>query len=210
MATTTKTAATKAKAVTATPKARATGARLKVQYNETIAKDLMKELELSNAHQVPKLEKIVVNVGLGRAKDDKKLLEVAANTLSKITGQKPVETVARLSIASFKLREGNKIGLKVTLRGERMYEFLDRLITIVLPRLRDFHGVSAKAFDKSGNYSIGLHEQSVFPELSFEDTTTAHGLQMIFVIKSHGPEHSRALLEKFGMPFEKSHDRKEK
>lgn len=198
-----KAASTKAAAVT-------TGARLKVQYNQEIAKDLLKELGLTNAHQVPKLDKIVLNIGLGRAKDDKKLMEIAANTLTKITGQKPVETTARLSIATFKLREGNKIGLKVTLRGERMYEFMDRLITIVLPRLRDFHGVSAKAFDKSGNYSIGMHEQSVFPELSFEDTTTAHGLQINFVIRSQSPEHSRVLLEKFGMPFEKSLDRKEK
>lgn len=181
----------------------ATTNRMKHLYKSKYAKELQSELSLSNAHLVPKLEKIVLNVGLGRAKDDKKIIEAAANTLTKITGQKPIETIARLSIASFKLREGNRIGLKVTLRGDRMYEFLDRFITIVLPRLRDFHGVSAKAFDKSGNYSLGLVEQSVFPELSFEDTTTAHGLQINFVIKSEGPEHSRALLEKFGMPFEK-------
>ena len=156
---------------------------------------------------MPRLEKIVINVGLGRAKDDKKAMEVATNTLTKITGQKPIETTAKNSIAGFKLREGNKIGLKVTLRGDRMYEFADRLINIVMPRLRDFHGVSAKAFDKSGNYSLGFTDQSVFPELTFEETTTAHGLQVNFVINSPvqnmGPAHSRALLEKFGVPFEK-------
>ncbi|SRR6266568_546502 len=181
----------------------ATTVRLRATYNATGAGELKEELGLRNAHQVPKLEKIVVNIGLGRAKDDKKYMEVAANTLRKITGQQPVETVAKKSIASFKLREGNKIGLKVTLRGDRMYEFADRLITIVLPRLRDFHGVSAKAFDKSGNFSLGLTDQSVFPELTFDETTTSHGLQAVFVINCQKPAHARALLEKFGMPFEK-------
>ena len=178
-------------------------ARLKVLYNTQVAKELQKELGLANANQVPKLEKIVVNVGLGRAKDDKKIMEVATNTLRKITGQQPVETVAKNSIAGFKLREGNKVGLKLTLRDERMYEFMDRLLNIVMPRLRDFHGVSAKAFDKSGNYSIGMVDQSVFPELTFEETTNPHGLQVVFVIKCQEPAHSRALLEKLGMPFEK-------
>ena len=152
---------------------------------------------------MPRLEKIVVNVGLGRAKDDKRLLEVAANTLRKITGQQPVETTARKSIASFKLREGNKIGLKVTLRGERMYEFADRFINIVLPRLRDFHGVQPKAFDKQGNYSIGLTDQSVFPELSLRRHHHAHGLQVIFVSKLRTRASPR-FLEKLGMPFERS------
>ncbi|HEX3568349.1 MAG TPA: 50S ribosomal protein L5 [Candidatus Saccharimonadales bacterium] len=178
-------------------------ARFRDMYHTTFAAELQKELGLANAHQVPKLEKIVVNVGLGRAKDDKKIMEVAANTLRKITGQEPMETVAKNSIAGFKLREGNKIGLKVTLRGDRMYEFLDRLVSIVLPRLRDFHGVSLKAFDKSGNFSIGLTDQSVFPELTFDETTTPHGLQAVFVIKCEEPAHARALLTKFGMPFEK-------
>lgn len=177
-------------------------ARLKVLYNNSV-KELQKELELSNPNDVPRLEKIVVNVGLGKAKDDKKVLETAENTLRKITGQQPIDTIAKNSIAGFKLREGNKIGLKVTLRDERMYEFMDRLLNIVMPRLRDFHGVKATAFDKSGNFSVGLVDQSVFPELSFEETTTAHGLQVVFVIRSNGPEHSRALLEKLGMPFEK-------
>ncbi len=178
-------------------------ARLKLEYKNTIAKELQKELSLANANQVPKLEKVIVNVGLGRAKDDKKLMEVATNTVRKITGQQPVETLARMSIASFKLREGNKVGLKVTLRSDQMYEFIDRLINIVLPRLRDFHGVSATAFDKQGNYSLGLVDQSAFPELTFEETTTPHGLQIVFVINAQEPAHSRALLEKFGMPFEK-------
>jgi large subunit ribosomal protein L5 len=179
-------------------------ARLKTLYNQTYAPELAKELKLDNVNQVPRLEKIVVSVGLGRAQDEKRLLDIAANTLAKITGQKPVATTAKQSIASFKLRAGSKIGLKVTLRDERMYEFADRLINIVLPRLRDFHGVSERSFDRQGNYNIGFVDQSVFPELTFEETTTAHGLQVIFVIKSEKPEYSRALLEKFGMPFTKS------
>src|SRR5438309_3922085 len=157
-------------------------ARLREQYNRQIVQELQKELGLQNVHEVPRLEKIVVNIGLGRAKDDKKVMEAATNTLRKITGQQPVQTMAKNSIAGFKLREGNKIGLKVTLRGDRMYEFMDRLINLVLPRLRDFHGVSQQAFDKQGNFAIGFSEQSVFPELTFEDTTTPHGLQVIFII----------------------------
>lgn len=192
----TKAKAAKSKSVAYTP-------RLKQAYNQTYVNELMKELEIKNVNDVPKIEKITLNVGLGRAKDDKKLLEVANNTLTKITGQKPVETVAKLSIASFKLREGNKIGLKVTLRGDKMYEFLDRFVNIVLPRLRDFHGVKNTAFDRQGNYSIGLTEQSVFPELTFEETTTPHGLQAVISIKAKEPAHARALLVKFGMPFEK-------
>lgn len=180
-----------------------TTARLRELYNSKYAAELKKELGFANAHQAPKLEKIVVNVGLGRAKDDKKVIEVATNTLRKITGQEPIDTIAKKSIAGFKLREGNKIGMKVTLRGDKMYEFMDRLITVVLPRLRDFHGVSVKAFDKSGNYSIGLTDQSVFPELTFDETTTSHGLQAIFVISCQEQSHAKALLEKFGMPFEK-------
>lgn len=178
--------------------------RLREQYISDIAPTLLNELSLNNPHQVPRLEKIIVNIGLGKAKDDKKIMEAAANTIRKITGQEPVETFARMSIASFKLREGNKVGLKVTLRGDRMYEFLDRMLTVVLPRLRDFHGVSAKAFDKQGNYSLGMVDQSVFPELTFEETTTTHGLQAVMVIKCKEQAHARLLLEKFGMPFEKS------
>lgn len=190
-------------AATTTPKPAILTARLRQQYNDTIAKELQQELGLKNPHQVPRLEKIVVNSGLGRAKDDKRIMEVAINTLRKITGQQPITTVAKNSIAGFKLREGDKSGLKVTLRGDRMYEFTDRIITTVLPRLRDFHGVSAKAFDGQGNYSIGFTDQSVFPELSFEETTPPHGLQVIFIIKCETKAHARALLEKFGMPFEK-------
>lgn len=205
MATTTESKAKKP-AANATPKPMKqldTSARLRVQYNSVLSKELQKELNLKNPHQVPKLDKVVVNIGLGKAKDEKKILEVATNTLRKITGQQPVVTLAKNSIAGFKLREGNKVGLKVTLRGERMYEFTDRVISTVLPRLRDFHGVSKKAFDKQGNYSLGFTDQSVFPELSFEETTTPHGLQVVFVINCEQPEHARALLEKFGMPFEK-------
>lgn len=183
--------------------AKAYKSRLKRTYHDNWSKQLQGELKLKNIHEVPSLEKIVVNVGLGRAKDDKRLLEVAENTLVKVTGQRPIQTIAKQSIASFKLREGSKIGLKVTLRDERMYEFADRFINLVLPRLRDFHGVKSKAFDGQGNYSIGLVDQSVFPELTYEDTTTPHGLQVIFKIKSKNPKHTRALLEKFGMPFEK-------
>lgn len=178
-------------------------ARLKKLYETQYAAELQKDLSLTNINQVPKLEKIVINVGLGKAKDDKKTIEVATNTLRKITGQQPIDTFAKKSIAGFKLREGNKIGIKVTLRGNQMYEFMDRVINIVMPRLRDFHGVSLKAFDKSGNYSVGFVDQSVFPELTFEETTTAHGLQAVFVVKAQSPEHSKALLTKFGMPFAK-------
>ena len=178
--------------------------RLKKLYLNSISPELMKELELKNINQVPVLEKIVINVGLGRSKDDKQMFEVAENTLARITGQKPIETYAKMSIATFKLREGNKIGLKVTLRGDRMYEFMDRFINIVLPRLRDFHGVKSRAFDKQGNYAIGLSEQSIFPELTFEETTKPHGMQVIFVAKSEDRDHVKALLAKFGMPFEKT------
>lgn len=192
-----------ATATKATAKTAAVTARLRTEYNSQFVAELQKELGLANVHQVPRLEKIVVNIGLGKAKDEKRIMEVATNTLRKITGQAPQQTVAKNSIAGFKLREGNTIGLKATLRGEKMYEFTDRVINIVLPRLRDFHGVSAKAFDKQGNYSLGFTDQSVFPELTFEETTTPHGLQVVFVIKAVEPAHARALLEKFGMPFEK-------
>jgi len=177
--------------------------RLQKQYSASIVQELQKELNLKNINEVPKIEKIVVNIGLGRAKDDKRLMEVATTTLRKITGQEPIKTAAKQSIASFKLREGNKIGLKVTLRGKKMYEFIDRVINIVLPRLRDFHGVSAKAFDGQGNYSLGLSDQTVFPEITFEDSPITHGMQIVFVISSKNQGDSRALLTKLGMPFEK-------
>lgn len=180
-----------------------TTTRLKDLYLSSIRPDLQQEFDIKNLHDVPALDKIVINVGAGKAKDDKKTLDTVVNTLRKITGQQPIGTIAKKSIAAFKLREGNKIGYKVTLRGDRMYEFAERLITLILPRLRDFHGVSLKAFDKQGNYSLGLKDQSVFPELSFEETTTLHGLQINFVItNTHSMAQSKALLTKFGMPFE--------
>lgn len=178
--------------------------RLKSQYRSEIVGSLKEQLALANRHQVPELEKIVINVGLGRSKDDKQMFETVRTTLTKITGQHPVDIIAKKSIASFKIRAGmNTIGMKVTLRGDRMYEFLDRLVNVVLPRVRDFHGVSKKAFDPQGNYSLGLTEQSVFPELSFEDISKLHGLQINFTITKSDPAKSRVLLEAFGIPFEK-------
>ncbi len=181
-----------------------TAPRLKALYATQYVKELQAELGLSNVNEVPKLEKIVVSVGIGKNKDDKHFYEVVKNTLTKITGQHPVDRMARKSIAGFKIRAGmNRVGINVTLRGARMYEFADRLVNIALPRVRDFHGVPAKAFDKGGNYSLGVVEQSIFPELTFEETQTAHGLQITFVISGGNKASSRALLEKFGMPFEK-------
>ncbi len=177
--------------------------RLEVLYNDVIRPELVSELGYSNIHEAPKLEKIVINSGIGRSKDDKKMFDLVINNITKITGQAPVETVAKNSIAGFKLREGNKIGVKVTLRKDRMYEFLDRLINIVLPRLRDFHGVSLKAFDKSGNYSIGITDQSIFPELTFDETTLIHGLQVNLVFQTKKSTDTISLLKKFGMPFQK-------
>jgi large subunit ribosomal protein L5 len=182
-----------------------TAPRLKALYATQYVKELQAELNLGNVHQVPKLEKIVVSVGTGKSKDDKRALETVKNTVTKITGQAPIERLAKKSIAGFKIRAnmGAPIGVAVTLRGNRMYEFLDRLVNVGLPRVRDFHGVKAKAFDKGGNYNLGILEQSIFPELSFEETQVLHGLQVTFVIKNEDKTHSRALLEKFGIPFEK-------
>jgi large subunit ribosomal protein L5 len=178
--------------------------RLKAQYKETIAKELLKELELGNMHQVPELKKIVLSVGIGKNKDDKRFHEIVTTTLRKISGQQPVDRMAKKSIAGFKIRAGmNRVGVSVTLRGARMYEFLDRLVNVAMPRIRDFHGVGAKGFDKRGNYNYGITDQSIFPELTFEDTQTLHGLQITFVIQQGSAANSRALLEKFGMPFEK-------
>ena len=179
--------------------------RLKNLYKDQFVKELQSELELTNIHQVPKLEKIVVSVGTGKKKEDKRFQDLVANTITKITGQKPVARLAKNSIATFKIRAGMgaPVGHSVTLRGDRMYEFLDRLVNVSLPRVRDFHGVGAKGFDKSGNYNLGIVEQSIFPELNFEETQILHGLQVTFVIKNQDVSHSRALLEKFGIPFEK-------
>lgn len=178
--------------------------RLKALYNDTIVKELQAELGLANVHQVPKLEKITVSVGTGKKKDDKRHLETVKNTLTKVTGQKPVERLAKKSIATFKIRAamGAPIGVSVTLRGARMYEFLDRLVNVGLPRVRDFHGVGKK-FDRGGNYNLGITDQSIFPELTFEETQVIHGMQVTFVIRNQEVAHSRALLEKFGLPFEK-------
>lgn len=182
--------------------------RLKQLYTEQLVSRLQKELGLGNVHQVPKLEKITLNVGIGKQKDDKRYHELVSTTLRKITGQQPIDRMAKKSIATFKIRRGtNLIGVGVTLRDRLMYEFLDRLINIALPRVRDFHGVSLKAFDKAGNYSLGIIEQSIFPELSFEDTQILHGLQVNFVIKSEEINHSKALLAAFGMPFAKEEKR---
>ena len=179
--------------------------RLKTLYKDTIVKELQSELELTNIHQVPKLEKIVVSVGTGKKKEDKRFQEAVKNTVTKITGQVPVARLPKKSIATFKIRGGMgaPIGYSVTLRSDRMYEFLDRLTNVALPRVPDFHGVGAKGFDKGGNYNLGILEQSIFPELTFEETQILHGLQVTFVIKNEGEAHSRALLEKFGIPFEK-------
>ncbi len=184
-------------------KTTATAPRLKALYTDKYRKELQAELNLDNINQVPKLEKIVVSVGIGKNKDDKRYVEVVRNTLTKITGQAPIDRMAKKSIAGFKIRAGmNRVGISVTLRGARMYEFLDRLVNVSLPRVRDFHGVKTK-FDRGGNYNLGIIEQSIFPELTFEETQVVHGLQITFAMQSDKPEHSRALLEKFGMPFEK-------
>ena len=178
--------------------------RLKALYKDVFVKELQAELKLGNIHQVPKLEKIVVSAGIGKNKDDKRFYEIVRNTLTKITGQHPIDRMAKKSIAGFKIRAGlNRVGISVTLREARMYEFLDRLTNVALPRVRDFHGVSAKAFDRDGNYSLGIVEQSIFPELTFEETQILHGLQVTLVISGGNKEYSRALMEKFGIPFEK-------
>ena len=181
-----------------------TAPRLKALYATQYVKELQAELDLKNVNQVPVLEKIVVSVGTGKVKDDKRMLEAVKNTLTKVTGQAPVERLAKKSIATFKIRAGMgaPVGIYVTLRGARMYEFLDRLVNVTLPRVRDFHGVGTK-FDKGGNYNLGITDQSIFPELTFEETQLVHGMQVTFAIKNGNKVASRALLEKFGLPFEK-------
>ncbi len=184
--------------------ATATTNNLQNRYKTELRAKLQKELKLKNIHQVPEIKKITLNIGLGKAKDDKRMKETAANTLRKITGQEPVETFAKKSIAGFKIRAGqNKIGIELTLRGKRMYEFLERFINVVLPQTRDFHGVKKTAFDKAGNFSHGIKDQSVFSELAYEDTIVQHGLQINIVIKNGSADSSRALLQAFGMPFTK-------
>ncbi len=177
--------------------------RVMEAYKKTGKAELQKSLQVKNAHQIPKLTKIVVSVGVGRAVQDQKYLDLAVATLTKITGQQPIVTKAKNSIAGFKLREGQSIGAKVTLRGERMYDFLDRLNAIVLPRLRDFRGLSAKAFDPHGNYSIGLAEHTVFPEISYEDAQVVHGVQITLVTTATDAVSGEALLRSLGVPLER-------
>lgn len=177
--------------------------RLKALYDNQYKKELQAELKLKNINEVPSLEKIVVSVGIGKQKDDKRFYEAVKNTLTKVTGQATVDRMAKKSIATFKIRAGmNRVGINVTLRGDKMYEFMDRLLNVALPRVRDFHGTSTK-FDKGGNYNLGLTDQSIFPELTFEETQIVHGMQVTFAINHGSKVSSRALLEKFGMPFEK-------
>ena len=177
--------------------------RLQKLYKDEIVSSLMKELNLSHIMQVPKLDKIVVNMGIGEAASNPKLIDAAIVELAQITGQQPVARAARKSEAGFKLREGQKIGAKVTLRKEKMYEFLDRLISITLPRVRDFEGVSPKGFDGRGNYTLGLREQIVFPEIEIDKVDKIFGLGITIVSTAENDEQGRALLKAFGMPFAK-------
>ena len=206
-----KTAATKSAKPAATAKtAKAVKAevaqpRLKALYNKEFKAKLAKELGLNNINQVPELKKVIVSSGVGKKREDKKFTETVALTLEKITGQVPTSRLAKKSIATFKIRKGMgaPVGYLVTLRNDKMYEFVDRLINIALPHVRDFHGVSKTAFDKQGNYNLGLKEQTVFPEITFEDAAVLHGLEVTFIIKNGSKEGSTKLLELFGMPFEK-------
>lgn len=178
-------------------------ARLKDRYDDELAPKLLKDLQLSNVMEVPRIEKVVVNMGIGEAIQNIKLLESAVEELKMITGQKPVITKAKKSIAGFKLREDMPIGCMVTLRRERAYEFLDRLINIALPRVRDFKGVSPKAFDGRGNYTLGIREQIIFPEIDLEKIAKIGGLNISIVTSARTDEHGKALLAEFGMPFRK-------
>ena len=178
-------------------------ARLKEKYNVEVAPALMKQFEYKSVMQIPRIEKVVVNVGCSEARENAKILEHVVGDLGKITGQKAVITKARKSIANFKLREGMPIGAKVTLRGDRMYEFADKLVSIVLPRVRDFRGVSAKAFDGRGNYALGIKEQLIFPEIEYDKVDKVRGMDIIFVTTANTDEEARELLTQFGMPFAK-------
>ena len=179
--------------------------RLKDLYNKELRAKLQKDLGLENINQVPQLEKVVVSCGVGKKRDDKRFTETVELTLAKITGQAVTSRLAKKSIASFKIRKGMgaPIGYLTTLRGAKMYEFVDRLVNVTLPHVRDFHGVSRKSFDQQGNYSLGLTEQTVFPEITFEDSAVLHGLEITFIIKNGSKEGSLKLLELLGMPFEK-------
>ena len=177
--------------------------RLRDQYNETIGDEMMKKIEYKNKMQVPKLDKIVINMGVGEAKDNAKLLEAAVKDLEIISGQKAVITKAKKSVANFKLREGMSIGCKVTLRGEKMYEFADRLINLALPRVRDFRGINPNSFDGRGNYALGIKEQLIFPEIEYDKIDKVRGMDVIFVTTANTDEEARELLTLFGMPFSK-------
>ena len=175
--------------------------RLKKKYKEEVIPQLMKEFSLKNIMQVPKLDRIVINMGLGEAVQNAKLVESATEELTAIAGRKPVVTRAKKSIASFKLREGMPIGVMVTLRGEQMYDFLDRLVSLALPRTRDFKGISPKAFDGRGNYTLGIREQIIFPEINYDRIERVKGMNVTFVTTAKTDEQGRALLKSLGMPF---------
>ena len=177
--------------------------RLKEKYQEEVISYLMDKFGYTNVMQVPKLEKVIVNIGLGEAKDNPKALESAVNDLTIITGQKPIVTKAKKSIANFKLREGHAIGTKVTLRGEKMYDFLDKLMNVALPRVRDFRGVKPTAFDGRGNYALGLKEQLIFPEIEYDKVDAIRGMDIVIVTTVNTDEEAKAFLEKMGMPFAK-------
>ena len=176
-------------------------ARLRDRFEKEIAPSLMKEFELKNPMAVPRINKVVVNMGVGEATQNAKVLDPAVAELQQITGQKPIITKAKKSIAAFKVREGNPIGAMVTLRGDRMYEFLDRLINVALPRVRDFRGVSTKSFDGRGNYTLGLRDQLIFPEISYEKVDKSKGMNVTIVTTARTDDQARALLKGFGMPF---------
>ena len=175
--------------------------RLRSKFEKEVAPALLKELDLKNAMAVPRLNKIVVNMGMGEATQNSKILDPAVNELGQITGQKPIITKAKKSIAAFKVREGQAIGCMVTLRGDRMYEFFDRLVNIVLPRVRDFRGVSTKSFDGRGNYTLGLHDQLIFPEIDYAKVDKLKGMNVTIVTTAANDNQSRALLKHLGMPF---------
>ncbi len=177
--------------------------RLKEKFINEVSPALMSKFEYKSVMQVPKVEKIVINMGVGDAVQNSKALDAAVEELSIITGQKPVVTKAKKSIAGFRLREGMPIGAKVTLRGERMYEFLDKLISIALPRVRDFRGVSKKAFDGRGNYTLGVKEQLIFPEIDYDKVSKVRGMDIVIVTTANSDEEARELLTQFGMPFQK-------
>ena len=177
--------------------------RLKETYLNEIVPSMQKKFEYANVMQVPKLDKVVINMGVGEAKENSKVLDTAISDLETITGQKAVVTRAKKSVANFKLREGQPIGCKVTLRGEKMYEFVDRLINLALPRVRDFRGVNPNAFDGRGNYALGIKEQLIFPEIEYDKVDKVRGMDVIFVTTAHTDEEARELLAQFGMPFKK-------